>query len=103
VDSTRRYYPEDKHRQLHRREQPEILLVRFQYLTAASMKVTFFWDIAPCALVLVDQCFGGNYCHHQIALIMETVSTYETSVNFYDSTGRNIPESSHPQTSRCES
>jgi hypothetical protein len=25
--------------------------VRFQFLTAASMKMTAFWDIAPCSLV----------------------------------------------------
>jgi hypothetical protein len=41
------------------------------------------------------------YCfHHQgdeslIALMMEAVSTSETSVNFYQTTRRNIPEDSH--------
>jgi hypothetical protein len=29
------------------------------------------------------------------ALTMEAVSTYETSVNFYENTRRNIPEDSH--------
>jgi hypothetical protein len=28
-------------------------------------------------------------------LIMEAVSAYETSVNFYQTTSRNIPEDSH--------
>jgi hypothetical protein len=31
------------------------IFIRFQVLTAASMKVTsLFWDIAPCSLVEVD-------------------------------------------------
>jgi hypothetical protein len=38
------------------------------------MKVTAFWDIA---------------------VMMEAVSTSETSVNFYQTTRRNIPEDSH--------
>jgi hypothetical protein len=32
-----------------------------------------------------------------IALIMETVSTSESSANFYETTWRNIPEDSHLQ------
>jgi hypothetical protein len=25
-----------------------------------------FWDVAPCSLVEIDQCFRGAYClHHQ--------------------------------------
>jgi hypothetical protein len=34
---------------------------RFQVLTAASMKVTSFWDIAPCSLVEVYRRFRGEY------------------------------------------
>jgi hypothetical protein len=33
--------------------------------------------------------------HRAITLIMEAVSTSETLVNFYEITGRNIPEDSH--------
>jgi hypothetical protein len=33
-----------------------------------------------------------------IALMMEAVSTSETSVNFYQTTQRNIPEDSHLHT-----
>jgi hypothetical protein len=41
-------------------------MVRFQVLTAASMKMTLFWDVAPCSLVEIDRHFGGTYClHHQ--------------------------------------
>jgi hypothetical protein len=40
--------------------------VRFQILTAASMKFRVFWDILPCSQVDVDRCFRGAYClHHQ--------------------------------------
>jgi hypothetical protein len=31
----------------------------------------------------------------RIALMMETASSFETSVNFYQTTRRNIPEDSH--------
>jgi hypothetical protein len=33
--------------------------VKFQVLTAASMKMTAFWDIDPCSLVEVDRRFTG--------------------------------------------
>jgi hypothetical protein len=35
-----------------------VLLVRFQVLTAASIK-TCFWDVAPCSLMEVDRRFRG--------------------------------------------
>jgi hypothetical protein len=34
--------------------------VRFQVLTAASMKMTVFWDVAPCSLVDVYYTTWGN-------------------------------------------
>jgi hypothetical protein len=37
-----------------------------------------------------------------IALMMEALSTYETSVNFYQITRCNIPEDSHLYTRRSE-
>jgi len=37
---------------------------RFQVLTAASMKMTAFWDIAPCSVV-VQRRFKDAYCLHQ--------------------------------------
>jgi hypothetical protein len=49
-------------------------LVRFQVLTAVSMKMTAFWDIAPSSLVEADRRFRG------------------ASVNFYETTMRNFPE-----------
>jgi hypothetical protein len=40
--------------------------VRFQVLTALSLNMTVFWDVAPCSLVEVDRHFRGAYgLHHQ--------------------------------------
>jgi hypothetical protein len=38
--------------------------VRFQVLTAASMKMTVFRDVAPCRVEEIDRCFKGAYCLH---------------------------------------
>jgi hypothetical protein len=51
-----------------------IIFKTFQY-----MKMTAFWDVAPYSL-------------RAIVLMMEAVSTSESSVNFYEATQRNIPE-----------
>jgi hypothetical protein len=48
------------------------------------MKMTLFWDIAPCNLIEVGRIRtddGGG-----------AERTSETSVNFYEATGRNIPD-----------
>jgi hypothetical protein len=40
--------------------------VRFQVLTAASMKFRVFWDVLPCSQVDVNRRFRCAYClHHQ--------------------------------------
>jgi hypothetical protein len=39
-----------------------IVQVRFQVVTAASMKMAVFWVAAPCSLVDVYPCFIGAYC-----------------------------------------
>jgi hypothetical protein len=49
--------------------------------------MTAFCDVAPCGLV---------------ALMMESASTSKTSVNFYQTTRRNIPEDIHVHTRRRE-
>jgi hypothetical protein len=42
-------------------------LVRYQILTAASVKISVFWDVAPCSLAEVYRCFRGACClHHQV-------------------------------------
>jgi hypothetical protein len=38
--------------------------MRFQILTAATVKRTAFWDIAPCCIVEVDRRLRGAYCLH---------------------------------------
>jgi hypothetical protein len=68
------------HHQPHDRIAYKYYFVRFQVLTAGSMKMNVFWDVAPCSL---------------IALMMKAASTSETSVNFHQITRRNISEDSH--------
>jgi hypothetical protein len=64
--------------------------VRFQVITAASMKFRVFWDVAPCSHAEVYGRFRGAYCI--IRVMMELVRTSETSVNFNVTTRRCIPE-----------
>jgi hypothetical protein len=80
--------------------------VRFKVLTVACMKMVFFWVVAPCSLVEVYRRFRGVCCHKggvedrffarglHITLMMEAASTYETSVNFYQTTPCNNTEDS---------
>jgi hypothetical protein len=72
-------------------------IVRFQVLTTASMKMPVFWVFAPCSLVEVYRRFRGTWTWRclLIALMMETASSSETSVNWYQTTRRNNPEDSH--------
>jgi hypothetical protein len=67
--------------------------VWFQVLTVASMKITVFWDVVPCSVVDVYWRITGQWV--LIALMLDAASTSETSVNFYQTTRRNIPEDSH--------
>jgi hypothetical protein len=52
------------------------------------MKI-IFQDIVPCSLVEVYHHMGDN------AQTMEAVSTSETSLTFYQTTRRNIPQDNH--------
>jgi hypothetical protein len=52
-----------------------VVTVKFQVLTVASMKMSVFWDVAPCYLAEIDQNFRGAYCDH--VLMMEAVRTSE--------------------------
>jgi hypothetical protein len=47
------------------------------------MKMTVFWDVALCSSADIVSL---------VSLMMEAVSTSETSVNFTQTTRRNIPE-----------
>jgi hypothetical protein len=61
---------------------------KFDLVTKGKRRgMTVFWDVAQC---------------RAIALMMEAAGTSETSVNFYKTTRRNIPEDSHLHTRRCE-
>jgi hypothetical protein len=57
--------------------------VTFQVPTAASIKMTAFWDVAQCSLFEVDR------------------STSETSVYFNETARRYIPEGFHIRSSNC--
>jgi hypothetical protein len=66
------------------------------FWTSCNSKMAVFWDVTPSSLVEVFRRFRGACCH-QHENDTETVSTSETSVNFYQTTRRNIPEDSHLQ------
>jgi hypothetical protein len=88
--------------------------MRFEVLTAASMKMTVFWVLAPCSLTEVYRRFRGRAANWRfrgafclmisaiskprglpIALMMEAASTSETSVNLNRTTRRNNPKDGH--------
>jgi hypothetical protein len=54
------------------------------------MNMAVFSDVAPCGLVEVYRHFRGVY--FLIVLMIEAVSTSETSVNLYQTTWINNPE-----------
>jgi hypothetical protein len=56
-----------------------------------SVKMAVFWVAAPSSLVDVYRRFIRTCCLHQQGdKTVEAVSTSETSVNFYQTTWRNI-------------
>jgi hypothetical protein len=57
--------------------------------------MTAFWDIALCNFVGTDLRSRGAH-----RLMMKAARTSETSVNFYENTGRNIPEGCHLQSGK---
>jgi hypothetical protein len=59
------------------------------------MKMTHFWCVAECSVVDVYRCFTGADAVPCDSLMMEVVSTSETSMNFYQTTRRNNPEDNH--------
>jgi hypothetical protein len=70
-----------------------------------KLTMTVVWDVAPCGLVEINRRFRGAYCLHYQANPPRpddgAVSTSETSVNFYQTTRRNIPDDSHLHIRRC--
>jgi hypothetical protein len=61
-----------------------------------------FWIVAPCSPVEVYQRFRGPCCIQGVALMMETASTSETLVIFYQTTRRYNPEDGHLHNRRRE-
>jgi hypothetical protein len=59
------------------------------------MKISVFWDIAPCSLVVLTDVSVA------ITLMMAAVSSSEASINICQTTQRNILENSQlrPQSS----
>jgi hypothetical protein len=74
--------------------------MRFQVLTAASMTMTVFWNMASYSLTEADQHFRGVYCLHHQVLLMEEVHTSGSSVYFYK-TRRHISEGCHIHKTLC--
>jgi hypothetical protein len=51
-----------------------------------------YWEIAPYSFVEDERRFRGSYYLHQKgAMMMESASTSETSVSFYETIRRNGP------------
>jgi hypothetical protein len=53
--------------------------------------MTVSWNVAVCSTAEIDQRFGGACSLHYEALIMEAVSTSETSVSFYQMCAEQCP------------
>jgi hypothetical protein len=45
--------------------EPNKLNAILQVLTATSLKITVFWNIAPCSLINVDRRVSRAYCLHR--------------------------------------
>jgi hypothetical protein len=77
----------------------KIYIVRFQVLTATSMKFRVFWDVAPCShvkLTDVSEVLTASIIR-AVALLMEAVRASEPSVTNNVNTQRYIPEDSKLQ------
>jgi hypothetical protein len=74
--------------------------VKFQILTAASMKFRVFWGVLPYSQTDVDRRFRGACCLHHQGLMMEAASTSETSV-IYLTTRQYITEDCERQRLGC--
>jgi hypothetical protein len=62
-----------------------LYIVRFQVLTAPSMKMALFWDVAPCSLVNNDWHFKGTCCFiiGSAALMTEAVNMLLWNISQY--------------------
>jgi hypothetical protein len=53
------------------------------------MKMAVFWVSSPISLVQVSRSSRNARCLREIALMMEATGSFETSVNFYQTTRSN--------------
>jgi hypothetical protein len=67
--------------------------VRFEVLSAGSMKMAVIWVVVPRRLVQVCRSFKGTWCLS--TLMMGAAITSETSVNIYRITLCYNPADSH--------
>jgi hypothetical protein len=65
-----------------------------EWSALSFMKMTVFWDVAPCSLIEVYWCCRGACSHHNQG------DGYST--NFYQTAWRNILEESHLHTCHCK-
>jgi hypothetical protein len=65
-----------------------VYLVRFQVLTVASMKMSVFWDIAPCSLADVSEELAAA-----IIRVMSDLLSSEILVSIYQTYWCSIPSS----------
>jgi hypothetical protein len=77
------------------RPQKFVFKQKWQTDLTSLLKMTTFWDMAPCRFVEAYQRFIGSYCLYHHA---EAVRTSETSVYFYKNTRRHVPEGCHLHT-----
>jgi hypothetical protein len=76
--------------------------MRLEIHTATNIKITVFWDVAFYSLAEFTDISEVLAVSIVIILITEATRTFETSVNFYQTTGRNIPEDCNLNTRRLE-
>jgi hypothetical protein len=56
--------------------------LKFQFLTAKSMKFTVFWDVMPCSLIHVYRRFGYAYFITDVWVIYFLINLQQYSAPF---------------------
>jgi hypothetical protein len=74
---------------------------QFQFYFKSDNKMAVCWDTAPCNVTEALRRVTGAYCFREDDE-ENAVSTSETSVNLYQTTGRNMPQNSYLHSCRRE-